>query len=271
MHKLTIDPLLYTQRLVAILVGIIAVTLLRLMLVFICRCTLYKSFYRERPGVANIIVLALEWANFSLSVGFVFARMVKLLIAAGMGIGRIDTPFLAPGVGRIGAVELDNGPLVHLKDILSHEAHRHPLIEQLGTCYLMKLRYASHFGKRAGTCWRLLFVYALMPWLHKYRVLARPEQLTSSDYFASDPEKQFPSLNFVSLHNLDPPHSKDDTQGKAMLVSDANSANSQEEEEEGAGASRERDKARLLELEEENRLLKLALVRVTQHPEESEC
>ena len=112
----------------AILVGIIAVTLFRLILVCMCRCTLYKSFYRERPGIANIIVLALEWANFALSVGFVFARMVKLLIAAGMSIGRIDTPFLAPGVGRIGPIELDNSPTVHLKDMLSHEV----------LCYLIR-------------------------------------------------------------------------------------------------------------------------------------
>ena len=77
------------------------------MLVCFCRFTLYKSFYRERPGIANFCVLALEWANFALSVGFVFARMVKLLVAAGMSIGRIDTPFLAPGVGRIGKYGAD--------------------------------------------------------------------------------------------------------------------------------------------------------------------
>lgn len=114
----------FAQRLIAILIGIITVTLLRLALVCICRCTLYKSFYRERPATANLVLLALEWANFALSVGFIFARMIKLLLAAGMSIGRIDTPFLAPNVGRIGPLELDNYPIVHMKDILSHEVRQ---------------------------------------------------------------------------------------------------------------------------------------------------
>jgi hypothetical protein len=39
--------------------------------------------------------------------------------------------------------------------------------------YLLKLRYGNHFGNRGGSTWRLLFVYALMPWMHKYRIAAR--------------------------------------------------------------------------------------------------
>ena len=34
--------------------------------------------------------------------------------------------------------------------------------------YMLKLRHKS-FGNSAGTCWRLLFIYALMPWMRKYR------------------------------------------------------------------------------------------------------
>ena len=82
---------------------------------------MYRSFYRERPGAANLSLLMLEWANLALSVGFVFLRMVKLLVVAGACIGKIDTPFLAPGIGCIGPIELDNYPTVHTKDILSHE------------------------------------------------------------------------------------------------------------------------------------------------------
>ena len=111
----------FAMEFAAILIGILTVTLLRLALVCLCRCTLYKSFYRERPAIANIGLLALEWANFALSVGFIFVRLVKLLLAAGMSIGRIDEPFLAPNVGRIGPLRLDNYPMVHLKDLLSHE------------------------------------------------------------------------------------------------------------------------------------------------------
>lgn len=98
-------------------------------------------------------------------------RMCKLLITSALYVGRIDTPFLAPGVGRLGDLELDGYPVVFMKDILSHEAHRHPYLELMGVIYLMKLRYGEHFGNRAGSTWRLIFVYALMPWLSKYRIL----------------------------------------------------------------------------------------------------
>jgi hypothetical protein len=36
--------------------------------------------------------------------------------------------------------------------------------------YLMKLRYRESFGSKAGAAWRLLFVYSLLPWMHKYRI-----------------------------------------------------------------------------------------------------
>jgi hypothetical protein len=34
----------------------------------------------------------------------------------------------------------------------------------------MKLRYRDSFGSEAGAAWRLLFVYSLLPWMHKYRI-----------------------------------------------------------------------------------------------------
>lgn len=105
----------------AILVGIISVTILRLAIVCGCRKCMYKSFYREKPASANISILALEWGNFALSAGYVLARSIKLMLAAATFIGRIDTPFLAHNVGRIGPLELDNYPMMHMKDALSHE------------------------------------------------------------------------------------------------------------------------------------------------------
>ena len=65
-------------------------------------------------------------------------------------------------------MELDPYPLMFRKDILSHEAHRHPYIERLGVMYMLALRY-NDFGSYACTRWRLLFVYALLPWMRKYR------------------------------------------------------------------------------------------------------
>ena len=34
----------------------------------------------------------------------------------------------------------------------------------------MKLRHGKNFGSYAGTCWRLLFTFALAPWMRKYRL-----------------------------------------------------------------------------------------------------
>lgn len=68
------------------------------------------------------------------------------------------------------------------KEILLHEAHRHPYLEQLGYLYLMQLRYKDgKFATRSCSAWRLVFVMALMPWLHKFRELARPEDFGQPD------------------------------------------------------------------------------------------
>jgi hypothetical protein len=111
----------YAQRVVAILCGITSVALLRFVMVMTCRCTMYRSFYRSRPTAANISIQALEWGNFALSAGYILVRALKLLLATFMFIGRIDTPFLAHNVGRIGPLELDGYPMIHMKDVLSHE------------------------------------------------------------------------------------------------------------------------------------------------------
>jgi hypothetical protein len=129
--------------------------------------------------------------------------MIKLLLAAATCIGRIDRPFLASGVGQIGPITLDHYHMVHNKDILSHEAHRHPYIELLGVLYMMKLRFGKNFGDGAGSTWRLLFVYALFPWLHQYRVKARPELLRNATTRLA--EMGHPSamkLDFLSLRHI---------------------------------------------------------------------
>ena len=146
-------------------IGILSIVVLKLIVFSVVTPRFYRGFYRNRPFAANIMMLMLDWANFALSIGFVVARIVKLMVAAFLFVGKIDTPLLVPGVSF-----LDKIPEIFLKDILLHEAHRHPYIEQLGIIYLMKLRYSNDFGKQAGSNWRLLFVYALMPWMSKYRI-----------------------------------------------------------------------------------------------------
>lgn len=60
----------------------------------------------------------------------------------------------------------------------------------MGMFYLLKLRHGEKFASKAGSCWRLIFVSALFPWMSKYRIQARPnmclEQMTEkSVYFTS--------------------------------------------------------------------------------------
>ena len=118
------------------------------------------------------MALTLDWANFALSIGFVTARIIKLLVTSVIFVGKIDTPLLQDGAITS---KLDKIPHIFLKDVLLHEAHRHPYIEQLGLTYLMKLRYRNDFGKQSGSNWRLLFVYALMPWMSNYRIQSAGE------------------------------------------------------------------------------------------------
>jgi hypothetical protein len=97
-------------------------------------------------------------------------RLIKLIAISAFYIGRLDTPVFAPGVGYVGPVPLDGHPVQFRKDLLTHDAHRHPYLECLGVLYLLKLRYGDAFGNRAGGQWRLIFVLSLMPWLRRYRL-----------------------------------------------------------------------------------------------------
>lgn len=81
----------FAQKFVAIAIGIIVIALIRVGVMFFGRLKYFKSFYRTRPAAANIYFLAMEWANFALTAGFVFVRLIKLLLVAGLSVGRIDT------------------------------------------------------------------------------------------------------------------------------------------------------------------------------------
>jgi len=115
--------------------------------------------------------------RFVLTSAFILVRMFKILLISVASVGNIDRRLLAEGVGQIGSLEFDPYPTIHLRDLVAHEAHRHPYIEILGTVYLMKLRYSERFGSRSGSAWRLMFVYALLPWMHQYRI---PDELPVS-------------------------------------------------------------------------------------------
>lgn len=73
-------------------------------------------------------------------------------------------------MGELGPVKLDGLPFAFKRDLLSHEAHRHPYLELFGLLCLVKLRCGPGFGSRANSALRLLAVLTLMPWLKKYRL-----------------------------------------------------------------------------------------------------
>jgi hypothetical protein len=151
-------------------VGFIIILVIRLTVLIMLRGAFFSAYYRRKPGAANIMFTVLEIWNIALTLGFVFIRSVKLVVISILYIARIDTPFLAPGVGRFGPVELDSVSISFEKDILIHEAHRHYFIERFGLLCLIKLYAGDKFATRGGSAWRLLFVLITMPWLQKYRV-----------------------------------------------------------------------------------------------------
>jgi len=98
-----------------------------------------------------------------------FVRALKLFAICTFYIGRIDTQLFAPGVGWfLDKIPLDGLPHCFYRDLLLHDAHRHPLIDRLGLVFMLKLKHGPNFGGTANQRWRMLFTYTMMPWLRKY-------------------------------------------------------------------------------------------------------
>ena len=73
------------------------------------------------------------------------------------------------------------------KELLVHEAHRHPYIEQLAQMYLMRLRHRENFVTEAGSAWRQLMVMAIFPWLENHRIFV-DERRQEAEQEAEDME-----------------------------------------------------------------------------------
>ena len=75
-------------------------------------------------------------------------------------------------------------PTNFAKELLVHEAHRHPFIERLSQMYLMRFHHRQDFVSRAGAAWRRVFVQTLLPWMRKHRVFRRERYEQSIVAFA---------------------------------------------------------------------------------------
>jgi hypothetical protein len=184
--------------------GSLLVILVHWIFVRSLRSVTSQAFYRKRPAVANVIVLIRECGFLALTTGFVIIRILTLLLTTILYVGRVDSPFLHDDCGQIGGLRVDKEPYMFQMDLLQHEAHRHPYIETLGVMYLSKLRHGDDFCTFAGSCWRLIFVYVLMPWLSKYRAIRRPQIAAAEEEETTNDASPLPPAPLRAVTLVDP-------------------------------------------------------------------
>ncbi|CAB9503463.1 expressed unknown protein [Seminavis robusta] len=156
-------------RFTANCIGMLITMILKQVLMLFIRSRWSRGYYRSRPAVVNISNTIQEVWNLGLTTFTALVRGLKFMAIFLLYLGRIDREVFAPGVGWFrDDIPLDGLPHCFARDLLLHEAHRHPLIERLGLLFMIKLRKGSDFGTRGGAAWRVLFTGTLMPWLRKY-------------------------------------------------------------------------------------------------------
>ena len=227
------------------IIGICITVLLKWLVLIWFRRRFMKGYYRRSVGLTNFVGVILESWNLGLTTSYMLLRTFKLLIAATLFIGRVDIPFLSNAACYLGPVELDPYPLMFRKDILSHEAHRHPYIERLGIMYMLALRY-NDFGSRRCSCWRMLFVYALLPWMRKYRRKGDNDTIGSDFKFAA---------NRMWTGRMPPKSSEEEEEEEVNRISPLDSV----QKSEGVDYSRNKDKSGVLSVEslqQQNEVLK---------------
>jgi hypothetical protein len=164
------------------ILGLVITILLKSISLKLVRRNFFSAFYRMKPSGANRSTLAFECWQIGLGGGVLLSRLIQFILASFFYIGRIYVPFLSdhvhfPFVG----FRFDMVPSHFLKDVLAHEAHRHPYLERIQAMYLLRLRQREAFSCRAGACWRQIFVITLMPWLSKYRIFHRKRETDAEE------------------------------------------------------------------------------------------
>jgi hypothetical protein len=107
--------------------------------------------------------------------------------------------------------------------------------------YLMKLRYRESFGSKAGATWRLLFVYALMPWMHRYRIRVESD----AGFLLENTRRRISSVRGI----LPPP--ADDEEGSSEFMDDEKHGDSRI-----FNVAKSTGHKASVHLEEENRILR---------------
>jgi len=172
--------------LLAVVIVLSLTWLIRVGIVFLIYSSVSKTFLRNKPAASNIALLMFEAWNMGNALGYVLVRAIRVLVIALFYLGRLDIWVLADGVGEFWCMHPDAYPRAFNRDLLVHEAHRHPYAERLSVMYMLKLRFKKQFGNRAGGCWRLLFVSALMPWIVRYRVDRLPDGISRAITLSPD-------------------------------------------------------------------------------------
>jgi len=191
------------KKIVPPVLGVVAAILIkRLLSAWVIEGSFYLGLFRRSPFSANLSSLFFETSSFVLSVFSVLSRFAMLNAIIMVHIGRVDLPVLSSEV-EIGPVK-DRAPYFFRADILVSDAHRHPYMELLGSMYLMKLRHGANFGSAAGSTWRLIFLYALMPWLSKFRIKNIADAPIASPTFTEQAKHAMTQATIVATTAISP-------------------------------------------------------------------